>query len=134
MNSPQAREMMRASIAAMDGIDARKASAGDRLDSWKEIAAYLRRSVRCVQRWEKNQGLPIFRHRHASGATVCAYHWELDAWWHGGGGGSEDSEAPLIEIRSEERMTIERDLSPRDSQSVCGGRAQPPRAGAPTRE
>jgi len=28
----------------------------ERLDSWKEIACYLRRSIRCVQRWEKNEG------------------------------------------------------------------------------
>ena len=27
--------------------------AGDRLDSWKEIASYLGRSVRTVTRWEE---------------------------------------------------------------------------------
>ena len=33
----------------------------DRLDSWKEIAAFLGRTVRTVQRWEKTQGLPLHR-------------------------------------------------------------------------
>ena len=56
----------------------------DRLDSWKEIAAYLRRSVRCVQRWERTEGLPVLRHQHAKGATVYAYRHELDQWWEEG--------------------------------------------------
>ena len=30
----------------------------DRLDSWKEIAAYLNRDVTTVQRWEKREGMP----------------------------------------------------------------------------
>ena len=36
------------------------ANAGnDRLDSWKEIATYLKKEVRTVQRWEKSAGLPV---------------------------------------------------------------------------
>jgi len=34
----------------------------DRLDSWKEIVAYLRRHIRTVQRWEKKEGLSVYRH------------------------------------------------------------------------
>ncbi|PYT73396.1 MAG: hypothetical protein DMG42_12615 [Acidobacteria bacterium] len=34
------------------------------LDSWKEIAAYLDREVRTVQRWEKKEGLPVHRQIH----------------------------------------------------------------------
>ena len=48
-----------------------------RLEGWKEIAAYLKRGVRTVQRWEP-KGLPI--HRHEATGTVCAYPSELDAW------------------------------------------------------
>jgi hypothetical protein len=55
-------------------------NACNRLDSWKEIAAYLRRSVRCVQRWERAEGLPVLRHQHAKGATVYAYRHEVDQW------------------------------------------------------
>src|SRR5262245_38719494 len=54
---------------------------GDRLDSWKEIAAYLRRSVRTVTRWER-EGLPVHRHLHSKTGTVYAYKSELDAWWN----------------------------------------------------
>lgn len=52
----------------------------ERLDSWKEIALYLRRSVRCVQRWEKNEGMPVCRHSHANGMSVYAFRDELHAW------------------------------------------------------
>jgi hypothetical protein len=55
--------------------------ARDRLDGWKEIAAYLRRSARCVQRWERTEGLPVLRHRHTKGATVYAFRREVDQWW-----------------------------------------------------
>jgi TolB-like protein/Flp pilus assembly protein TadD len=53
----------------------------DRLDSWKEIAAYLKKEVRTVQRWEKSAGLPVRRLTHGKLGTVFAYRSELDAWW-----------------------------------------------------
>src|SRR5258707_3547843 len=49
----------------------------DRLDSWKEIASYLRRDVRTVQRWEKKEGLPVYRHLHDKLASIYAYRNEL---------------------------------------------------------
>jgi TolB-like protein/Tfp pilus assembly protein PilF len=51
-----------------------------RLDSWKEIAAYLNRDVTTVQRWEKREGMPVHRHVHASRGSVYAVAEELDAW------------------------------------------------------
>jgi TolB-like protein/Tfp pilus assembly protein PilF len=51
-----------------------------RLDSWKEIAAYLGREVRTVQLWEKGEGLPIHRHQHSRQGSVYAFKPELDAW------------------------------------------------------
>lgn len=56
-------------------------SSGDRLDSWKEIAAYLRRGVSTVQRWEQEEGLPVRRHLHGKGGSVYAYRSEIDLWW-----------------------------------------------------
>jgi TolB-like protein len=56
------------------------AQTADRLDSWKEIAAYLRRSVRTVRRWERDEGLPVHRQMHRSLASVYAYRSEIDAW------------------------------------------------------
>jgi Tol biopolymer transport system component len=59
------------------------APAGERLDSWKEISAYLKRDPRTLQRWEKTEGLPVHRHVHDSQVSVYAYPWELDAWLAG---------------------------------------------------
>jgi Tol biopolymer transport system component len=53
---------------------------GERLDSWKEIAAYLSRSVRTLHRWEKDEGLPVRRQLHKDLGSVFAYKSELDAW------------------------------------------------------
>lgn len=53
----------------------------ERLDSWKEIARYLRRTVRTVQRWEQSEGLPVHRIVHEKRGTVYAYPAELDGWW-----------------------------------------------------
>lgn len=53
---------------------------GGRLDSWKEIAAYLKRDPRTLQRWEKKEGLPVHRHVHESQVSIYAYTAELDAW------------------------------------------------------
>jgi len=55
--------------------------ANDRLDSWKEIAAYLKKEVRTVQRWEKNLGLPVRRLTQGKQGTVFAYKSDLDTWW-----------------------------------------------------
>src|ERR1700687_5780898 len=55
--------------------------ANDRLDSWKEIAAYLKKEVRTVQRWEKNLGLPVRRLAQGKQGTVFADKSDLDAWW-----------------------------------------------------
>ncbi len=52
----------------------------ERLDSWKEIAVYLRRQVRTVNLWEKTEGLPVHRHLHAKRGTVYAFKSELDEW------------------------------------------------------
>src|SRR5260370_5471494 len=51
-----------------------------RLESWKEIAAYLGRDVRTVQRWERSEGLPVHRHMHAKQGSVYALRSELDVW------------------------------------------------------
>ena len=53
---------------------------GNRLDTWKEIAVYLNREVRTVQRWEKREGLPVHGHFHMRGRTVYALKEEIDVW------------------------------------------------------
>lgn len=54
---------------------------GERLGSWKSIAAYLNRDERTVRRWEK-EGLPVHRHVHARKASIYAYASEIDQWWN----------------------------------------------------
>ena len=66
---------------------------GDRLDSWKEIAAYLKRDVSTVQRWEKKEGLPIHRLPHDKLGSVFAFRSELDTWWNRGRQRIEAAEA-----------------------------------------
>jgi TolB-like protein/Flp pilus assembly protein TadD len=53
-----------------------------RLESWGEIASYLRREIRTVQRWEKNLALPIHRLPVGKLSSVYAYPSELDKWYH----------------------------------------------------
>jgi TolB-like protein/Flp pilus assembly protein TadD len=50
------------------------------LDSWKEIATYVKRDVSTVQRWEKREGMPVHRHVHDKRGSVYALSSELDAW------------------------------------------------------
>jgi hypothetical protein len=56
----------------------------DRLDSWKQIASYLKRDVSTVQRWEHREHLPIRRHRHGRLGSVYAFKPEIDAWLNDG--------------------------------------------------
>ena len=52
----------------------------DRLESWKEISAYLHRTTRTCQKWEAEYGLPIHRLRDSPKSRVYAYKAELDDW------------------------------------------------------
>jgi tetratricopeptide (TPR) repeat protein len=58
----------------------RPGAALDRLDSWKEIANYLKREVRTVQLWEKKEGLPVHRHFHNQLGTIYAFRSEIEQW------------------------------------------------------
>jgi tetratricopeptide (TPR) repeat protein len=53
----------------------------DILNGWKEIASYVGRDIRTVERWEKQRGLPIRRVPGAGRATVYAVVSELDEWF-----------------------------------------------------
>src|SRR6266704_2586670 len=63
--------------------ESREPPAGRRLDSWKEIATYLKRDESTVRRWEK-EGLPVHRRAHKRKASVYAYESEIGAWWNDG--------------------------------------------------
>jgi hypothetical protein len=50
------------------------------LNSWKEIATYMGRGVRTVQRWERELDLPVRRPRGKSRSAVIALADDLDGW------------------------------------------------------
>ncbi len=50
------------------------------LNSWKEIAAYLGRGVRTVQRWERDLGLPVHRIGKGRRSPVYATVTDLNFW------------------------------------------------------
>jgi hypothetical protein len=51
------------------------------LSSWKDIAKYMGKGVRTVQRWEHHLGLPVRRPNGASHkSAVLLDRSELDAW------------------------------------------------------
>lgn len=52
----------------------------DRLDSWKEIAAYFNRDIRTVRRWEKERKLPIHRFPGGLRGRVYARTAEIETW------------------------------------------------------
>ena len=63
---------------------------GQRLSSWKRIAAHVGRSERTVRRWENLEDLPVHRLKHNTASSVYAFVSELDAWL------SERSDHPIM--------------------------------------
>lgn len=92
----------------------RASNRGDRLDSWKGIAAYLGRTVRTVQRWEREHDLPVHRLLHNTHSSVYAFTEDLEAWMAGRNPSESPEEAKSrlsalskLERRSSSRIDIE---------------------------
>jgi hypothetical protein len=62
-----------------------------RLNSWKEIAAFVGRDERTVKRWEESRGIPVRRLPGAGRASVFAYTGEVEAWLRGSDGAARPS-------------------------------------------
>ena len=75
---------------------------GSRLDSWKEIATYLRRGERTVKRWETDRGLPIHRVPGGGRGSVYAYTAELTEWLKSSPAPEKEQEEVLIQESVEE--------------------------------
>ena len=56
------------------------AAQGEVFSGWKDVANYLGKSVRTVQRYERGLGLPIRRPSAKATLAVIATKAELDAW------------------------------------------------------
>src|SRR3954470_13862731 len=98
-----------------------------RLDSWKEIAAYLRRGSRTVQRWEREEGLPVHRLQHGKLGSVYAYPAELDAWFSSRGASLETDPPPAPASPGAPSIAVLpfADLSPQTDQAYfCDGIAE----------
>lgn len=50
------------------------------LTSWKDIAQYMGKGVRTVQRWEADFGLPVHRPANSPRHVVVALPEEIDDW------------------------------------------------------
>ena len=68
-----------------------------RLDSWKEIAAYLDRDVTTVRRWERLEGLPVHRHMHGKLGSVYSFTAEIDGWTLARRTGLSNGSAKLVD-------------------------------------
>jgi tetratricopeptide (TPR) repeat protein/TolB-like protein len=108
----------------------------DRLDSWKAIAGYLRRTERTARRWERHEGLPIHRLSHHDRSSVYAFKSELDAWRT-----TRSTEIPTDEAdiprRSSQHLTLVLVASLVAGVAAFGGylwwrASSPPSAGVPT--
>jgi hypothetical protein len=82
VTEPQAR----ASVAVIPTPTTNGSTPGATLNSWKEIATYLGRGVRTVQRWERELGLPVHRIRNSDHSPVFAFASELRLWVQGRAG------------------------------------------------
>jgi predicted DNA-binding transcriptional regulator AlpA len=50
------------------------------LNTWKEVARYVGRSTRTIQRWERNLGLPVHRPAGKLRTSIMAVTEEIDEW------------------------------------------------------
>src|SRR5689334_24417271 len=100
-------------------------ASSERLQSWKELAAYLKRGARTVQRWEREEGLPVRRLQHGKLGSIYGYKSELDAWW--AARGEELSNAPRKTADAGPSVAVQpfSDMSPgKDQGFFCEGLVQ----------
>jgi len=75
------------------------------LMSWKEIASYLGKGVRTVQRWEYELDLPVRRPDKSAKGVVCALSEELDCWLNSRwSNGQAPSRNRMAELESENNV------------------------------
>ncbi len=75
-------------------------------DCWKEIASYLGKSVRTVQRWEREFGLPVQRPDAGSKGLVRVTREELDRWVAARWSQRSETSQAAIPIRRRQKSMI----------------------------
>ena len=66
------------------------------LNSWKEIADYMGRGVRTVQRYEQDLRLPVHRPAGKSRSSVIAFADEIDLWMRHGPSRSDSNNGNAV--------------------------------------
>lgn len=85
----------------------RPASSPDQLlSSWKDIANYLRRDVRTVQRWETTRGLPVHRLPGGGRNAIYAVRSEIDTWWSSSPAKSEPAAVVPLTVKKQPRAAL----------------------------
>lgn len=79
----------------------------ERLDTWGEIAGFLRVDVKTAQRWERERGLPVRRLPGGRRGHVYAYRAELERWLDGGGANGQ----PAAEVPAGHSVRLNRRLA-----------------------
>jgi len=103
---------------------------GERLDSWKEIAAYLGRDLRTVRRWEKEKRLPVHRVPGGERRSVFAYRAQIDAWLENLDG--DESISPSSEVGHSVSVAPSPQFSPNDGPCSILAAAPPGPTATPT--
>lgn len=80
------------------------------LQSWKQIATYVGRTERTVQRWEREFGFPIRRPSGKARSAVMALVSEIQEWTRG--------KPSLIEIQQTGRLHSEKFATPGGSYNL----------------
>src|SRR5215467_13148934 len=86
------------------------------LQSWKQIANYIGRTERTLQRWEREFGFPIHRPSGKARSAVMALASEIQRWTRG--------KPSLVEIRRSERLAREKFVNSNSSSDVGYDQAQ----------
>lgn len=81
---------------------------GEKLNSWKEIANYLKCDESTARRWERGSGLPVHRVGASKGRSVFAYTQEIDAWLRGSKGSPEATEESTEEPKERKELASKR--------------------------
>lgn len=104
---------------------------GERLDSWKAIAAYLGRDAGTVRRWERARGLPVHRVPGGKGSSVFAYTAEIDQWLKSAGQEAfTEADQPVSPVGGKSLITWSALLAAIAAVALAGWWAQRPRANA----
>jgi hypothetical protein len=98
---------------------------GTALSSWKEIAQYVGKGVRTVQRREREAGLPVRRPQGEGKGKVLAFPGEIDGWMRTVFTRNDDGEGSELDALRDrvEQLLAENQRLRRELNAVSGSMA-----------